>query len=254
MSKTSKKTNDKAKTNGRNGAEYPGVEPVNRGISESPQSVVANRKKTSPRREPSMAQIQRATSNNGESISTNNSSSPPSSEGPLKFRKTESRFETSQLSLAAVPPTIRNSDSYLCAELLLQQLRLVLPQRRLDPDGNHAVAALCEISPRDTIEGMLAVQMVVGHNLGLEFFRRATLPLRSSEEMQLDLNLATKLLRTYVAQVEALDRHRGKGEQKMNVEQLHIHDGAQGIVGPFSLQRSLDASAEGHGKSNGKSK
>jgi len=241
MRKISKKRDSKVRTNGRNEAEYRGLKPVNRKITESSRSVLADREKTSPRRE------------SGGSIRTNHPPSPTSSGGPLKFRETEGKSETSQLSLAAVPPTSGNSDSYLCAELLLQQLRLALPRRPLDPDGTHAVAALYEISPRDTIEGMLAVQMVTGHNLGMDFLRRVALPLRSSEEMELDLNLATKLLRTYVAQVEALDRHRGRVESKVNVEQLHIHDGAQGIVGPFSLQTSLDASAEGRGRSNGRS-
>lgn len=206
MTKT-KRRNKEVKANGLNKTEHR-LEPVNRKITESPRSVVRDREKTSPRREPS------------------------------------------QLSLAAVPPESRTSDSYRCGKLLLQQLRLVLPQRPLDPYGNHAVAALFEISPRDTVEGMLAVQMVAGHSLGMEFLRRAALPLRSSEEMELDLNLATKLLRTYVAQVEGLDRHRGKVEQKVNVEQVHIHHGAQGIAGPVSHQGSLDASAEDHEKSN----
>lgn len=65
-----------------------------------------------------------------------------------------------------------------------------------------------------------------------------------------NVNLATKLLRTFLAQVEALDRYRGKGQQKTNVEQVHLHDGAQGIVGPANHQESLDTSADGHGKSN----
>ena len=44
-------------------------------------------------------------------------------------------------------------------------------------------------------------------------------------------NLAVKLLRTYTMQIEALQRHRGKGEQKMTVEHVHVHAGGQAIVG-----------------------
>ncbi len=40
-----------------------------------------------------------------------------------------------------------------------------------------------------------------------------------------------KLLRTFAAQVEALQRHRGKGQQKVTVEHVHVHAGGQAIVG-----------------------
>ena len=44
-------------------------------------------------------------------------------------------------------------------------------------------------------------------------------------------NLAVKLLRTYTMQMEALQRCRGKGEQKMTVEHVHVYQGGQAIVG-----------------------
>jgi hypothetical protein len=153
-------------------------------------------------------------------------------------------------SLAAAERTFGTSDGDLGAELLLQVIRAMPTKELLGPDGNHALAALYGIGPRDTNEGLLATQMVTGHNFAMELFRRAALPGQSPELMELYLNLATKLERTYIAQMEALDRHRGKGEQKMNVEQVHMHERAQGIVGPFSHQGTLDVSAEGHGKSN----
>jgi hypothetical protein len=92
--------------------------------------------------------------------------------------------------------------------------------------------------------------MVVGHNLAMEFLRRAARREQPAQGVELYVNLATKLERNFIAQMEALDRHRGKGEQKMNVEQVHIHQGAQGIVGPVSQPASLDACEEKHGKSN----
>jgi hypothetical protein len=44
-------------------------------------------------------------------------------------------------------------------------------------------------------------------------------------------NLAVKLLRTYALQLEALARYRGKGQQKVIVEHVHVHSGGQAIVG-----------------------
>jgi hypothetical protein len=46
-----------------------------------------------------------------------------------------------------------------------------------------------------------------------------------------NLNQANKLSRTYAALVEALNRHRGKGQQKVTVEHVHVHAGGQAVVG-----------------------
>ena len=39
------------------------------------------------------------------------------------------------------------------------------------------------------------------------------------------------LLRTFTAQVEALQRYRGKGQQKVTVEHVNVNAGGQAIVG-----------------------
>jgi hypothetical protein len=45
------------------------------------------------------------------------------------------------------------------------------------------------------------------------------------------LSQANKVSRTHVLLVEALNRHRGKGQQKVTVEHVHVHAGGQAIVG-----------------------
>ena len=45
------------------------------------------------------------------------------------------------------------------------------------------------------------------------------------------LNQANKLSRTYTTLLEALNRHRGKGQQKVTVEHVHVHAGGQAVVG-----------------------
>jgi hypothetical protein len=44
-----------------------------------------------------------------------------------------------------------------------------------------------------------------------------------------NLNQANKLSRTYAVLLDALNRHRGKGQQKVTVE--HAHSGGQAVVG-----------------------
>jgi hypothetical protein len=45
------------------------------------------------------------------------------------------------------------------------------------------------------------------------------------------LNQANKLVRSYTTLMEGLDKHRGKGQQKVTVEHVHVHQGGQAIVG-----------------------
>ena len=97
-------------------------------------------------------------------------------------------------------------------------------------DVNGALAALHGIAPRDEAEALLAAQMVAVHSAAMRCLRQ----LKGSENIpQQDSNgsLAVKLLRTFTAQMEALQRYRGKGEQKMTVEHVHVHAGGQAIVG-----------------------
>ena len=42
-----------------------------------------------------------------------------------------------------------------------------------------------------------------------------------------NLNQANKLSRTFATLLEALNRHRGKGQQKVTVEHVHVHAGGQ---------------------------
>jgi translation elongation factor EF-1alpha len=45
------------------------------------------------------------------------------------------------------------------------------------------------------------------------------------------LNQAGKLSRTFAMLLDTLNRHRGKGQQKITVEHVHVHTGGQAVVG-----------------------
>src|SRR5687767_15968296 len=87
------------------------------------------------------------------------------------------------------------------------------------------------IKPSDELEGMLAAQLVACHNASMECFRRAMIGEQSFEGRRENLNQANKLSRTYATLLEALNRHRGKGQQKVVVEHVHVHAGGQAVVG-----------------------
>lgn len=92
-------------------------------------------------------------------------------------------------------------------------------------------AALAGIGPKDEIEGMIGAQLLAAHNATMECYRRAMIPEQSFEGLRENLNQANKLSRTYATLLEALNRHRGKGQQKVTVEHVHVHQGGQAIVG-----------------------
>ncbi len=94
-----------------------------------------------------------------------------------------------------------------------------------------AVAGPAGIRPGDEIEAMLAAQMVAAHQAAMECYRRAMLQQQTFEGRKENLNQANKLSRTQAALTDALNKHRGKGQQKGTVEHVHVHQGGQAIVG-----------------------
>ncbi len=65
----------------------------------------------------------------------------------------------------------------------------------------------------------------------MECYRRAMIGEQSFEGRRENLNQANKLSRTYSTLLGALNRHRGKGQQKVTVEHVHVYKGGQAIVG-----------------------
>ena len=122
----------------------------------------------------------------------------------------------------------------------MRRFRLTLPSpTRTEFSGRTGAAAagLAGIGPQDEIEGMIAAQLVACHNASMECYRRAMLPDISFDMRHGNLNSANKLSRTYSTLLEALNRHRGKGQQKVTVEHVHVHEGGQAIVGNVESPR-----------------
>jgi hypothetical protein len=94
-----------------------------------------------------------------------------------------------------------------------------------------AIGALRGINPKDEIEGLLAAQMIAVHSASMECFRRAMIKEQGFEGRDSNLKHAAKLTRSYGALVDSLQKYRGKGQQKMTVEHVHVHYGGQAIVG-----------------------
>jgi len=104
-------------------------------------------------------------------------------------------------------------------------------QETRDRQWSATVAAMVGIGPKDELEGMMAAQLVAAHNAAMECYRRAMIGEQTFEGRRENLSQANKLSRTYAVLLDALNHHRGKGQQKVTVEHVHVHSGGQAVVG-----------------------
>src|SRR5215203_1080025 len=79
------------------------------------------------------------------------------------------------------------------------------------------------IDPQDPVEGMLSAQMIAANAAALDLYRRAWIPEQSFEASTRYLALAEKAARTLARLSEALDRHRGKGQQQITVKHVTVN-------------------------------
>ena len=107
-----------------------------------------------------------------------------------------------------------------------------------------AVYGLIGIHPGDELEGMMAAQLIASHSAAMECYRKAMLPEQSFEGRREALNQANKLSRSFATLLETLNRYRGKGQQKVTVEHVHVHAGGQAVVGAVSTPRGGIASKD----------
>jgi hypothetical protein len=87
--------------------------------------------------------------------------------------------------------------------------------------------AIQAIAPADAVELLLAGQIVATHNQIMDRPRCKG----SNEEIREASNQAARLQRSLCKLIERLDRHRGKGPQRITVKHVHVNEGAQAIVG-----------------------
>ena len=129
-----------------------------------------------------------------------------------------------------------SKDGHVACYAANQVLGTIWRGSKEDPDTKEIrdTAALCRVSDigaRDVIEAMLATQMVATHEAAMECFRRAALTEQTFVGRELSLKYGNKLVRSFAALTDALNRHRGKGQQVVRVEHVTVQAGGQAIVG-----------------------
>ncbi len=138
------------------------------------------------------------------------------------------------------------------AARLAQQVISVLSLTNLDKEEDvrrigSALSLLKRIEPQNELEGLLAAQIIGVHEAATECLQQSRL-VRTPAERDMNLKLAIKFMGLFIKQLEALDRLRGKGQQKMTVERVNVESGGQAIVGhvhasPSWAKRDTDVKA-----------
>ncbi|MCP4613350.1 MAG: hypothetical protein GY845_32060 [Planctomycetes bacterium] len=166
---------------------------------------------------------------------------------PIKFKTVQS--DSDNLKIALKDPNdplhkvkmleaLGTPDSYLQCHLLDQVTRTFKGTVSTDEFDNDKVVLACNnalsilngIQPQDEIEGMLAVQMIGVHNMAMDCIHMA-MRTKRVDHMHFKINGATKLLRAFAAQMEALKKYRSRGQQRIVVEHVNVNEGGQAIVG-----------------------
>jgi hypothetical protein len=95
---------------------------------------------------------------------------------------------------------------------------------------NAAIALVASMKPQTELEALLAVEIAAVGFAGHKFLRQSQHQL---DEVYIGVygNYAVKLLRLQLDMIQALDRHRRGNTQTVEVRHVHIHSGAQGVVG-----------------------
>ena len=102
----------------------------------------------------------------------------------------------------------------------------------------QAIALIGEMAPKNVTEAMLAVQMIATNEAALMFVRRSILEGQNMEAVDANVLRATRLMRLFLQQTDAMQKLKGKaGQQALTVEQVNVHQGGQAIVGSVSTSK-----------------
>jgi hypothetical protein len=109
---------------------------------------------------------------------------------------------------------------------------------------NAAIALVASIKPQSELEALIAVQIVATGFSGLKFLRNSQ---RHLDEVFIGVygGYATRLLRLQLELIQTLDKHRRGHKQTVEVRHVHIHPGAQGVVGIINSGKDSNGGGEG---------
>jgi len=155
---------------------------------------------------------------------------------PIKAVCVNGKLETNRDDNKNVIPELSNAmfgvDNEDVFTVLLRNTIDAVPNNTdKDTTANYVMAMLLDLHPQDAMEAMLIAQMIVVHAQAMEWSRRAVIPEQTEKGIEMNVSRATRLMRTFTSQVEALQKYRNKGKQTIQVQHVNVQSGGQAIVG-----------------------
>lgn len=124
------------------------------------------------------------------------------------------------------------SDAYLDATLVQIQNASRLPCGGISETSVNAVLAFIEAAaPKDEVEASLAVQMACTHAVTMAVLSRLGGGFGGDRQTAMMAAAASRLMRAFATQVEALRRLKHGSSQLIRIEHIHMDAGAQAVFG-----------------------
>jgi len=106
------------------------------------------------------------------------------------------------------------------------------------------IELMTELQPSNALEGLLVANMVSASINAMRMTSQA-LAGTSQQPCTATMNLAIKLQKVFLDQVQTLQKLRGNhGHQKMTVEHVHVHQGGQAVIGSIENKTLSDGGDE----------
>jgi hypothetical protein len=96
---------------------------------------------------------------------------------------------------------------------------------------NASLAFIEGAKPQDEVEWALVIQMACTHTAAMAVLSRLGGGHGPDRNIAIKASAASRLLRAYATQVEALRRLRNGGSQFVRVEHVHVNEGGQAVIG-----------------------
>jgi hypothetical protein len=101
---------------------------------------------------------------------------------------------------------------------------------------NAGLAIISSMQPQSELEALLAVQIVATGFSGLRFLRDSHRHM-TNDFIDVYGGYAERLLRLQAELLRTFDRHRRGNRQTVEVRHVHLHPGAQGVIGIVNQER-----------------
>jgi hypothetical protein len=186
-----------------------------------------------------------ATSNGHPGVNEQADSDPnlPTSEVPVRALKAHEI-----LQMDANTEECRNMLEFVKLEEVAASIQL--PEGLSDAERNARLLRACQLyealDPKSAEESMLAIQMVNTHLTSVECIRLAASLNATHEERKMHLGLGKDLMHLYFQQLSAFDRHRGKLQTHVAVENVHVNAGGRAIVGHVDVSHGTVRRQDSH--------